>query len=148
MRGGQTTPLCGSRRMGLFPPQWRSPFSPVCERFVVKIKRIYEPPSRSDGKRVYVDRLWPRGLRKEQAHFDEWIRDISPSDELRKWFGHDPSKWQEFRSRYKAEMKTRKDFIEKLRDYSEKGTVTLLYSAKDEEHNNALVIKEVIEGKR
>ncbi|MCL5024252.1 MAG: DUF488 domain-containing protein [Nitrospirae bacterium] len=115
---------------------------------MVKIKRIYEPPSRSDGKRVYVDRLWPRGLRKEQAHFDEWIRDISPSDELRKWFGHDPSKWQEFRSRYKAEMKTRKDFIEKLRDYSEKGTVTLLYSAKDEEHNNALVIKEVIEGKR
>lgn len=115
---------------------------------ILKTKRIYDPPSRGDGRRVYVDRLWPRGLKKEEARFDEWMRDISPSDELRKWFSHDPGKWQEFGKRYRAELEKHRDLVERLRKYSEKGTVTLLFSAKDVEHNNAVVIKEFAEGKR
>jgi len=111
---------------------------------MIKIKRIYDPASPEDGRRIYIDRLWPRGLRKEEAIFDEWIKDISPSDGLRKWFGHDPSRWQEFRARYRTELEGKGEFVRKLRDEGRKGTVTLLYSAKDTEHNNAVVMKEVI----
>jgi uncharacterized protein YeaO (DUF488 family) len=112
---------------------------------LVKIKRIYDPFSEEDGKRILVDRLWPRGLRKDEAKIDEWLKEIAPSDELRKWFSHDPSKWQEFKNRYKKELKSKLEITEKLRRESKKGQVTLLFSAKDVEHNNAVVLKEVIE---
>ncbi len=112
---------------------------------MIKIKRIYDPPSKDDGKRILVDRLWPRGIRREDAKIDEWLKDIAPSDELRKWFSHEPSKWQEFKSRYKKELKDKSDLIERLRSESKSGTITLLFAAKDMEHNNAVVLKEVIE---
>lgn len=92
-----------------------------------------------------MDRLWPRGMKKGEAHIDEWLRDISPSDELRKWFSHDPAKWRDFRTRYRKELRTKQDLVEKLRDLSRRGVVTLLFAAKDLEHNNALAIKEVLE---
>ena len=111
---------------------------------MIKMKRIYDPFSREDGKRVLVDRLWPRGLKKEEAHIDEWLRDIAPSDALRKWFSHDPSRWEEFKKMYKDELKDKKELLKKLLTYSKKGTVTLLFAAKDTEHNNAVVIKEVL----
>ncbi len=112
---------------------------------MLKIKRIYDQPSASDGTRVLVDRLWPRGLTKEKARLDDWMKEIAPSDELRKWFGHDEEKWQEFKRRYKSELETKTDLIQKLKSASKKGTVTLLFSAKDEENNNAAVLKEVLE---
>jgi uncharacterized protein YeaO (DUF488 family) len=114
---------------------------------LLAIKRIYDPPSKADGRRVLVDRLWPRGMKKEEARVDEWMKDISPSNVLRKWFSHDPSRWKDFRVKFRKELKGKQDLVERLRDYSAKGRVTLLYSAKDEEHNNAVVIKEVVEGK-
>lgn len=114
---------------------------------MVKVKRIYDPPSSDDGKRILVDRLWPRGLKKDQARIDEWLKDIAPSNELRKWFSHDPERWGEFRERYKKELKDKSDLIGKIRGESKEGKVTLLFSAKGKEHNNAIVLKEVIEGK-
>ena len=110
----------------------------------VKIKRVYERLSPDDGKRILVDRLWPRGLKKEEAHIDEWLKDIAPSDELRRWFSHDPSKWHEFKDRYKRELQGKKEEIERIRMEAEKGKVTLLFSAKDMEHNNAVILKEVL----
>lgn len=114
---------------------------------MLKLKRIYDPPSKGDGKRVLVDRLWPRGIRKEDARVDEWLKDIAPSDELRRWFSHDPSKWEEFKRRYKEELKDKREIIERLKTEAKKGMVTLLYAAKDEEHNNAVVLKEVVDQK-
>ncbi len=112
---------------------------------MVKTKRIYDPPSPDDGKRILIDRLWPRGIRKEEAKIDEWLKDIAPSTELRKWFSHDPVKWQEFRKRYKDELKKKSELVEKLRAEAKKGDITLLFAAKDTEHVNAVVLKEVIE---
>ncbi len=112
---------------------------------MVKIKRIYDPVSPDDGKRIYIDRLWPRGLKKSEAVFDEWLKEISPSDALRKWFGHDPAKWTEFKKRYKKELEGKGELFEKLRHEARKGTITLLYSAKDREHNNAVTLKELLE---
>lgn len=112
---------------------------------MVKIKRVYDPASKNDCKRILVDRLWPRGMKKEDAKIDEWLRDIAPSDELRKWFSHDLSRWSDFRKRYKNELKTKKDIIEKLRNDAKNGTITLLFAAKDSEHNNAVVLGEVID---
>jgi uncharacterized protein YeaO (DUF488 family) len=111
---------------------------------MIKIKRTYDPPSSDDGKRILVDRLWPRGIKKEDAEIDEWLKDIAPSDELRKWFSHDPSKWQEFKKRYRNELKDKSELIENLRKQAKKGNITLLFSAKDIEHNNAVVLKEEI----
>lgn len=108
----------------------------------LKIKRVYEEPAKGDGKRILVDRLWPRGLTKENASIDLWLRDIAPSTELRKWFGHDPDKWKEFRKRYHQELKNNKEQVSILYEELKKGTVTLVYGAKDEEHNEALVLKE------
>jgi uncharacterized protein YeaO (DUF488 family) len=111
---------------------------------MVKIERIYDLPSKDDGKRILVDRLWPRGLSKEAAEIDEWMKEIAPSNELRKWFGHAPARWQEFRNKYKDELRAKREIIEKLKLESTGRTVTLLYAAKDIEHNNALVLKEVL----
>jgi uncharacterized protein YeaO (DUF488 family) len=114
---------------------------------LITIKRIYDPVSEDDGKRILVDRLWPRGVKKEKAAIDEWLKDIAPSDELRKWFSHDSSKWQEFKNRYKMELKgkDKSEFIEHLRKIARKGKITLLFSAKDIVHNNAVALKELLE---
>ncbi|HEX7534651.1 MAG TPA: DUF488 domain-containing protein [Syntrophales bacterium] len=112
---------------------------------MIKIKRIYDQASPGDGKRILVDRLWPRGIKKEDAAVDEWLRDIAPSNELRKWYSHDPAKWGEFKKRYKMELKDRTEIIDRLREESEKRTITLLFSAKATELNNAVALKEFIE---
>jgi uncharacterized protein YeaO (DUF488 family) len=108
----------------------------------IDTKRVYEPPDKEDGIRILVDRLWPRGLTKEKAKVDLWLKEIAPSTELRKWFGHDPDKWKEFRKRYADELKKNKEQVLLLKEQITKGKVTLLYGAKDEEHNEALVLKD------
>jgi uncharacterized protein YeaO (DUF488 family) len=108
----------------------------------IKIKRVYEPPDKDDGRRILVDRLWPRGLTKEKASVDLWLRDIAPSTELRKWFGHDPSKWEDFKKRYLVELKENTEPIRLLKQEVGKGMVTLVYGARDAEHNEALVLQE------
>ncbi|HJS50876.1 MAG TPA: DUF488 domain-containing protein [Pyrinomonadaceae bacterium] len=111
----------------------------------VKVKRVYERPAEDDGNRILVDRLWPRGLSKEKAGVDLWLKDIAPSTELRKWFGHDPQKWKGFRGRYETELKSKDELVEMLKAKAGKGTITLLYAARDEKHNEALVLKKVLE---
>ena len=106
----------------------------------LQLKRIYEPPAKQDGYRILVDRLWPRGLTKQKAAIDLWLKEIAPSTELRKWFGHDPGKWKEFQQKYLKELKENKEAVAVLKDHLKKETVTLLYAAKDEEHNEARVI--------
>src|SRR5689334_16433831 len=108
----------------------------------VKIKRVYEKPEKEDGTRVLVDRLWPRGLTKEKAAVNLWLKEIAPSTKLRKWFGHDPDKWTAFQKRYRREISENKEEVEKLNEQLKKGVVTLVYGAKDEEHNEALVLME------
>jgi len=110
----------------------------------VRLKRAYEAPSRDDGTRVLVDRLWPRGVRKGDAAIDHWARDIAPSPELRKWFGHDPQRWREFRRRYRAEIGRHAEELERLRDLVRAGTVTLVFAARDELRNDAVVLREVL----
>lgn len=110
----------------------------------VKLKRAYEPADRSDGTRVLIDRLWPRGVKKADAKVDEWMKDIAPSTELRKWFGHDPARWQEFRDRYQAEVKQHPEHLQRLRALAREGTLTLVFAAHDEAHNNAVVLRDLI----
>ena len=110
----------------------------------LKLKRVYEEPAPSDGTRILVDRLWPRGLTKEKAHVDLWLKDIAPSTELRKWFGHDPTRWPEFRTRYHAELKHNPEQMAELKKAVAKGTSTLIYGARDEEHNEAVVLYELL----
>jgi uncharacterized protein YeaO (DUF488 family) len=113
---------------------------------MVAIKRAYEPPSRADGVRILVDRLWPRGPKKEQVQAAKWLREPGPSNELRRYFGHDPARWEEFRRRYRSELSRReKPLLDELAELARKGKLTLVYSAKDEEHNQAVVLREVIE---
>jgi uncharacterized protein YeaO (DUF488 family) len=111
---------------------------------IVQIKRIYDPPASDDGVRILVDRLWPRGIKKEKAHVDEWAKDLAPSNELRRWFSHDPNKWAEFKKRYRKELAEKQEVLKKIRDTSRKRTITLIYAAKDTEHNNAVVLKEIL----
>ena len=111
---------------------------------MINIKRIYDAPVPADGRRVLVDRLWPRGVSKDKARIDEWLKEVAPSDELRKWFGHDPEKWEEFRRRYREELKDHEGLLAQLRSEVRKGAVTLLFAAKDAEHNNAVVLKELL----
>lgn len=111
----------------------------------IKLKRVYETASKEDGYRVLVERLWPRGLKKEQVAMDLWLKDVAPSPELRTWFGHDPAKWEEFRRRYWAELKEKKEQIDLLQQKIKKGAVTFVYSAHDEQHNAALALKEYLE---
>jgi uncharacterized protein YeaO (DUF488 family) len=108
----------------------------------IEIKRVYEKPGKEDGKRILVDRLWPRGLTKEKASIDLWLKEIAPSTELRKWFGHDPEKWKEFKKHYSDELKKNEEQVSLLKEQLKKGKVTLVYGAKDKEHNEALVLKE------
>ena len=111
----------------------------------LKIKRVYEKPSKEDGWRVLVDRLWPRGMKKKTAHVDTWMKDVAPSDALRKWFGHKPEKWKEFQKRYRSELAKNKELVAEIRKMEqEHGTVTLLFGAKDEEHNQAVVLAAVL----
>ena len=113
----------------------------------IKIKRVYDQPNDADGSRILVDRLWPRGLTKDNARVDVWLKEIAPSTELRKWFGHDPAKWNSFHKRYEREIRDNDDLISTLKDIAREGTITLLYGARDEKHNEALVLKEFLERK-
>ena len=112
-----------------------------------KIKRVYEEPSHADGRRILVDRLWPRGLSKERARVDIWLKDIAPSTTLRKWFSHDPERWIEFQARYRQELKSKADMLADLKKKAAESPVTLLYGAKDELHNEAVVLLKVLQSK-
>ncbi len=116
---------------------------------MLKIKRIYDAPEKNDGFRVLVDRLWPRGVSKERAHLDLWLKEIAPSNSLRKWFGHDPKRWTEFTAKYRGELKTKRDFMRQIKTLeADHGTVTLLYSAHDPVHNQAAALLKVLKGIR
>ncbi|ULA63311.1 MAG: hypothetical protein LZF86_110006 [Nitrospira sp.] len=110
----------------------------------ISIKRIYEPAAKSDGFRVLVDRLWPRGVAKATAHIDLWLKEIAPSTELRQWFNHDPAKWDEFRRRYQTELKEKTTALATITEQAKTHPVTLLYGAKDEQHNEAVVLMDVL----
>ena len=112
---------------------------------MIKLKRAYEKPARNDGERILIERLWPRGLTKLQARIDLWLKEIAPSAELRRWFGHDPEKWSKFRRRYQNELKTKDDLIKLLKRKAKAGTITLIYAARDEERNGALVLKRFLQ---
>jgi len=115
---------------------------------MIRLKRVYEVPDKKDGWRVLVDRLWPRGLTKEKAGVDVWLKEIAPSDALRKWFGHEPEKWAAFEKKYRAELATKKDLLQELlKMEKEHGTVTLLFGRKDEKQNQAVIIASLLKGK-
>jgi uncharacterized protein YeaO (DUF488 family) len=114
----------------------------------IKLKRVYEPVKKDDGFRVLVDRLWLRGMSKNSSRIDLWLKEIAPSAELRKWFGHDPSKWTEFRKRYFRELNNNPEAVAELKTLVRKRPVTLVFSARDEEHNNAVALKEYLESSR
>jgi uncharacterized protein YeaO (DUF488 family) len=114
----------------------------------IKVRRVYESREPSDGTRVLVDRLWPRGLTKEAAAVDHWMRDLAPSTALRKWFGHDPARWDEFRRRYAAELREREALLEELRELARHGPVTLVFGARDERHNDAVALLEILASRR
>jgi len=116
---------------------------------MIHLKRAYDKPSPSDGERILVERLWPRGLTKARAAVDLWLKDVAPSPELRKWFGHDPARWKQFEKRYWKELQGQQEAVEMLRQKAKRGAVTLVYAARDQEHNSALSLKEFLEhGKR
>ena len=112
----------------------------------LKIKRAYEPAEAADGTRILVDRLWPRGVRKQEARFDQWNRELAPSPELRKWFGHQVSRWPEFSHRYRLELASHPEALAELRRRVQQGPITLVYAAKDEHHNHAIVLRRVLLG--
>jgi uncharacterized protein YeaO (DUF488 family) len=113
---------------------------------MIRVKRVYDPPSADDGLRVLVDRLWPRGLSKERASVSLWLKEIAPSAELREWFGHDPARWEEFRRRYRFELSGKPDLLRILGEKEQEGTLTLVYAARDEARNNAIVLAELLGG--
>lgn len=112
----------------------------------VRLKRVYVPAAATDGMRILVDRLWPRGVRKADAALDGWLKELAPSTELRRWFGHDPVRWPEFQRRYTQEMRHHPEEIERLRALAGKGVVTLVFGARDEEHNDAVVLRDIVLG--
>jgi uncharacterized protein YeaO (DUF488 family) len=114
---------------------------------MIRVKRVYEEPSPDDGARVLVDRLWPRGLSKEEAGLDVWLKEVAPSSELRKWYGHDPGKWDEFKRRYAAELEGKEDLLRELEVKARKGRLTLLFGSKEVQYNNAIALKELVEGR-
>jgi uncharacterized protein YeaO (DUF488 family) len=111
---------------------------------MIQLKRAYEKASSTDGERVLVERLWPRGLSRERAAVDLWLKEVAPSPELRKWFGHDPARWKEFERRYWKELQRQKESVDLLRRKARHGTVTLVYAARDQEHNGALALKQFL----
>jgi uncharacterized protein YeaO (DUF488 family) len=113
----------------------------------IRLKRVYEHPAPDDGVRILVDRLWPRGLRKADAAVDRWLKELAPSTALRQWFGHDPQRWPEFQDRYRAELVDKAELLQELRAFARRGTITLLYGARDECHNQAVVLREVLAGR-
>jgi len=113
----------------------------------IMLKRAYNPPSSRDGKRILIDRLWPRGVKKSDAAIDRWIKDIAPSTALRKWFGHDPARWRDFRRRYAAKIRDHADSLAELRAAARKGPITLVFGARDEFHNGAVVLRDVLLGR-
>jgi uncharacterized protein YeaO (DUF488 family) len=110
----------------------------------VRLKRAYEPAADTDGSRVLIDRIWPRGVSREEAHLDEWARELAPSGELRRWFSHDPDRFAEFRRRYRAELTAQEAKLRELRQRARQGTLTLVYAARDTEHNDAVVLAELL----
>jgi uncharacterized protein YeaO (DUF488 family) len=114
---------------------------------MIKLKRAYEPASRDDGTRFLVERLWPRGVKKDALRLDVWLKDVAPSTELRQWFGHDPAKWSQFQRRYRAELKANAGSLEPILKTARRGRVTLVYSSHDQEHNNAVVLKAYVESR-
>lgn len=112
---------------------------------MLKTKRVYEAANASDGTRFLVERLWPRGIKKEKLKMKAWLKEVAPSPDLRKWYAHDPDKWQEFQKRYRAELKANSDAWQPILEAAKKGDVTLLYSARDTEHNSALLLKSFLE---
>ena len=113
---------------------------------MIKLKRAYDPPAESDGTRILVERLWPRGLSKERARIDWWAKDTAPSTELRKWFGHDPDRWDEFRLRYHAELDSRPEAVRELLDHARDDDVTFVYASKEERYNAAVALKDYVDG--
>ena len=111
----------------------------------IDLKRAYDAPARSDGRRILVDRVWPRGIAKDDLQIDAWLKDLAPSTGLRKWFGHDPAKWAEFKKRYARELEQRSEALEELVEKARAGHVTLVFGAKDTEHNNAVALREILE---
>lgn len=126
--------------------RWRAP-DHARKADVLKLKRVYEPAARSDGRRILVDRLWPRGLTKEKAALDEWMKEIAPSTELRRWFAHDPEKWPEFQKRYRQELRAHADLVREIAARASRGRVTLVYGARDELRNEAVVLAAVVRSK-
>ena len=114
---------------------------------MIKLKRVYQPASRDDGTRILVERLWPRGIRKEELKLDTWLKDVAPSDGLRRWFGHEPKKWNGFRDRYFGELDADPQIWESVAKAARRGRVTLIYSSHDTEHNNAVALKDYLEDK-
>jgi uncharacterized protein YeaO (DUF488 family) len=112
---------------------------------MIRLKRAYEPPSRTDGQRILVERLWPRGRTKARAAIDLWLKDVAPSPALRKWFAHDPAKWKQFQRRYRKELEANHEAVDELRRKAKRGTITLIYAARDEQHNSAILLKEFLE---
>ena len=115
---------------------------------MIQIKRAYDPPAPEDGARLLVDRLWPRGVRRETLQLEGWLKDVAPSDELRRWFGHDPARWDEFRRRYESELDGKPETWQPILELSHRGTITLLFGAHDGEHNNAVALKMYLEARR
>jgi uncharacterized protein YeaO (DUF488 family) len=126
------------------PPCWAHLFDEG-EAPRVRLRRVYDPPVPEDGHRVLVDRLWPRGMKQEAARLDAWRRDVAPSAELRRWFGHDPARWPEFRRRYRAELAANPAALDPLLAAARRGPLTLVYGTRDERHNQAVVLREVLE---
>jgi uncharacterized protein YeaO (DUF488 family) len=112
----------------------------------IRVKRVYEPPAPDDGARILIDRLWPRGLKKADAAVDHWLKEIAPSTELRRWFGHEAERWPEFRRRYRKELQRHKAALDDLRARAKGSSITLVYAARDELHNDAVVLKDVLLG--
>lgn len=121
---------------------------PIAPARHLRLKRVYEPATSRDGVRVLVDRLWPRGLTKKKAAVDHWMKDVAPSADLRKWFGHDVERWSEFERRYRSELRQHKDLLDEIHKLTKRDTVTLLFGARDQEHNDAVVLRDVLARRR